>query len=113
LRSLEAVLSRVARKIIVVAMLHRRGRAADVLVDHRAGTYIRYSDCAIADHRPPQPAETQPFVQAFKRAPTTGPSVRVVVIGGMSFTGFWADLSKRYEEQRGVRVELISTGEKE
>jgi tungstate transport system substrate-binding protein len=45
-------------------------------------------------------------------APATGRHVRVVVIGGMTFTGFWGDLAKRYETETGVRVDLIATGEK-
>jgi tungstate transport system substrate-binding protein len=44
--------------------------------------------------------------------PTAGPTVRVAVIGGMSFTGFWNDLAIRYEKERGVHVQLIATGEK-
>ena len=49
---------------------------------------------------------------AAARLPTTGPSVRVAVIGGMTFTGFWDALADRYEQETGVRVELIATGEK-
>ena len=55
---------------------------------------------------------TQPFVQAFKRPPTTGPSIRVAVIGGMVFTGFWNALTELYEKQTGVRIELVVTGPK-
>jgi tungstate transport system substrate-binding protein len=55
---------------------------------------------------------TIPFVQAYSRTPTTGPTVRVAVIGGMFFTGFWNALAERYEQQTGVRVELIATGPK-
>lgn len=52
------------------------------------------------------------FVQVFRPASTTGPSVRVAVIGGMTFTGFWDVLAKRYQAQTGVYVELIATGPK-
>jgi tungstate transport system substrate-binding protein len=55
---------------------------------------------------------TMPALQSQLRAPTTGPSVRVAVIGGMTFTGFWDALASRYEQETGVRVELIATGEK-
>jgi tungstate transport system substrate-binding protein len=55
---------------------------------------------------------TEPFVQAFKRPPTTGPTVRVAVIGGMVFTGFWTALAERYEKETGVRVDLIAAGPK-
>jgi tungstate transport system substrate-binding protein len=55
---------------------------------------------------------TLPDVQTLRRAPTTGPSVRVAVIGGMTFTGFWNALADRYEKQTGVYVELIGTGPK-
>jgi tungstate transport system substrate-binding protein len=59
-------------------------------------------------------AQIQPqgVSEVINRPPTTGPSVRVAVIGGMSFTGFWNDLAKRYEHDRGVYVQLIATGEK-
>ena len=71
---------------------------------------------AIADARSPATAydapATQPFVVAFKPPPTTGPSVRVAVIGGMTFTGFWNALAERYEKQTGVYVDLIATGPK-
>jgi tungstate transport system substrate-binding protein len=36
----------------------------------------------------------------------------VAVIGGMTFTGFWGELVKRYEQEQGVRVDLMATGEK-
>lgn len=49
---------------------------------------------------------------ARKTVPTTGPSIRVAVIGGMVFTGFWNALAERYESQAGVRVELIAAGPK-
>jgi tungstate transport system substrate-binding protein len=52
-------------------------------------------------------------VEPSASAPVSGPTVRVAVIGGMTFTGFWADLSKRYEQQHGVLVQLIATGEKD
>ncbi len=41
-----------------------------------------------------------------------GPSLRVAVIGGMTFTGFWKDLAARYEKLTGVNVQLMATGEK-
>jgi len=53
-----------------------------------------------------------PSAPSLETVPTSGPSVRVAVIGGMSFTGFWNDLAKRYEQDRGVHVALIATGEK-
>lgn len=55
---------------------------------------------------------TEPFEQVYKRPPTTGPTVRVAVIGGMVFTGFWHALADRYEKQTGVRLELLATGPK-
>jgi tungstate transport system substrate-binding protein len=60
-------------------------------------------------------ATHEPFVAepsaAFRNAPT-GPSIRVAVIGGMTFTGVWDALAKRYQQQHGVRLDLIVTGEK-
>jgi tungstate transport system substrate-binding protein len=53
-----------------------------------------------------------PVTRTFDRPSPTIPFVRVAVIGGMTFTGFWGDLAKRYELQHGVHIQLISTGEK-
>lgn len=50
--------------------------------------------------------------QRFVARPTTGPSVRVAVIGGMFFTGFWSALADRYQKETGVYVDLIGTGPK-
>ncbi|MGA2232422.1 MAG: substrate-binding domain-containing protein [Tepidisphaeraceae bacterium] len=57
---------------------------------------------------------TQPLTDAqrFARQPTTGPSVRVAVIGGMFFTGFWSALADKYQKETGVYVDLIGTGPK-
>jgi len=80
-----------------------------VLVDHPAAAYLH----SIATAQSPTTVRhnrrrRSPLFKRSSALRQTGPVFRVVVIGGMSFTGFWADLSKRYEEQRGVRVELIS-----
>jgi tungstate transport system substrate-binding protein len=45
-------------------------------------------------------------------APSTQPTIRCAVIGGMFFTGFWQALAERYEKQAGVHVELVATGPK-
>jgi tungstate transport system substrate-binding protein len=42
----------------------------------------------------------------------TGPSIRVAVIGGMVFTGFWNALAERYQSQTGIRLDLIAAGPK-
>jgi tungstate transport system substrate-binding protein len=44
-----------------------------------------------------------------REAPQT---IRVAVIGGMLETGFWQDLSKRYELVSGNRIEVVATGPK-
>ena len=46
-------------------------------------------------------------------APTTGPSVRVGVIGGMVETGFWDALATRYRDETGVTIELVVAGPKD
>jgi tungstate transport system substrate-binding protein len=46
-------------------------------------------------------------------APTTVPSVRVAVIGGMNDTGFWDALSQRFENSTGIHVEVAASGPKE
>lgn len=40
------------------------------------------------------------------------PAVRCAVIGGLVETGLWAELSTRYEQTSGVRVELVASGPK-
>jgi tungstate transport system substrate-binding protein len=49
---------------------------------------------------------------AQTQASKAGPSIRVAVIGGMVFTGFWNALAERYQAETGVRVELIAAGPK-
>lgn len=46
------------------------------------------------------------------QASAHGPSIRVAVIGGMVFTGFWNALADRYQSQTGMRIELIAAGPK-
>src|SRR5689334_3718745 len=45
--------------------------------------------------------------------PTTAPTVRVAVIGGMNETGFWQAIAERFEKQSGIHVESLATGPKE
>lgn len=85
-----------------------------------AAAVIARSNRSIADLGTARFATTAPWhlgpatsqAAARPRPATTGPSVRVVVIGGMAFTGFWNDLADRYEQQTHVRVDLVSSGEK-
>ncbi|MGH7176107.1 MAG: substrate-binding domain-containing protein [Tepidisphaeraceae bacterium] len=47
-------------------------------------------------------------------APTTQPrTVRVAVIGGMSETGLWDQLSEQFEKQTGIQVQTVATGPKD
>jgi len=105
----EAQLSGLARKLVIAAVL---GGAAVLLVCLVIAARSFNSISAAQSPASTLHNQPSPDFQTFKPAPTTGPSVRVAVIGGMSFTGFWADLAKRYQQQRGVRVDLIATGEK-
>jgi tungstate transport system substrate-binding protein len=55
----------------------------------------------------------QPATQPSAAATTApGPNVRVAVIGGMVFTGFWNVLAERYQKESGVRVDVIAAGPK-
>ena len=38
--------------------------------------------------------------------------VRVAVIGGMTMTPLWDEIQKRFEEETGIRIEVVVTGEK-
>ena len=42
--------------------------------------------------------------------PTTQPTVRVAVIGGMNETGFWDAMAQRFEKETGIHVEAVATG---
>jgi len=46
-------------------------------------------------------------------SPSTRPTIRCAVIGGMFFTGFWQALSARYEAESGVHVEMVAAGPKD
>ena len=43
-------------------------------------------------------------------APGDGRAVRCAIIGGMTMTGLWAELAKRFEAESGYRVEVVATG---
>jgi len=60
-----------------------------------------------------QTAQSPTVDHAFSQPPATGPTVRVAVIGGMFFTGFWSALADRYEKQTGVHVDLVAMGPKD
>ena len=45
--------------------------------------------------------------------PTTGPPVRVAVIGGMVDTGFWDELAFRFETETHIPVQLVTAGQKD
>ena len=75
-------------------------------------SYMR-SRHAIADLQAPATTfHGEPIAPPARRPAGNGPSLRVAVIGGMTFTGFWGDLALRYEQQHGTRLDLITTGEK-
>jgi tungstate transport system substrate-binding protein len=86
---------------IAVGVIARSNRS---IADLRATPFASTAPSGI------QSAASQPAARA--RAAITGPGVRVVVIGGMAFTGFWNDLADRYEKQNGVHIDLVSSGEK-
>lgn len=48
-------------------------------------------------------------------APTSRPAsiVRVAAIGGINDAGFWKAISERFEQQTGIRVQTIATGNKD
>lgn len=105
----EAKLSRFARRFLIAAVIVGSATIAACLL------LTMYSRHQIAAAQAPltapdkQPA-TLPLSQT--RAAITGPSVRVAVIGGMVFTGFWNALAERYQKESGVQVELIAAGPK-
>lgn len=65
----------------------------------RTPLVTRYSHAAVVPS-----GATRPF--------ENGPAIRVAVIGGMVFTGFWNALAERYQSRTGVRVDLIAAGPK-
>jgi tungstate transport system substrate-binding protein len=44
--------------------------------------------------------------------PTNPSVVRCAVIGGMTMTGLWPEISKMFEAQTGYHVEVVATGER-
>ena len=40
------------------------------------------------------------------------PVVRVAVIGGMTMTGMWQEVSKMFEAQTGYKVDVVKTGQR-
>ena len=40
-------------------------------------------------------------------------AVRVAVIGGMTMTGLWQEISQMFEKETGYRVEVVTTGQRE
>ena len=99
-----------AKKLVITTILVGAGvLVACLLITARSFHSIAAAESPAAGiHEEPTPSVSV----MVNRAPTTGPSVRVAVIGGMTFTGFWNDLAARYEQDRGVHVQLIATGEK-
>ena len=63
--------------------------------------------CAVLLVAAAAPAQTNPAV------PATAPRdkvVRCAVIGGMTMTGLWLEISKMFEAETGYRCELVATG---
>lgn len=51
--------------------------------------------------------------QSHTSYPAAGKSVvRVAVIGGMTMTGLWQEISRMFEEQTGYSVEVVVTGQR-
>src|SRR4051812_2226338 len=60
--------------------------------------------------QPEKPQDPAPAVASAK-APEANEVVRCAVIGGMITTGFWQELTKRYE-QTGGKIEVVVSGTK-
>ena len=74
----------------------------------RSDQFVRFPALVV----PPTTTEsTEPTTRPHP--PTTGPAVRVAVIGGMVDTGFWDALSIRFETETHIPVQLITTGQKD
>lgn len=58
---------------------------------------------AACKHDAPTPAVEPPL------PPQT---IRCAVVGGMTETGFWAELTERFEQRTGHKVEVVATGPK-
>ena len=104
-------MSRSAKKLIVSIGL-AGAAVALVCLAVTARSFRSIESARLPDAAIRYEPQSMPFTLTRRRPPTTGPSIRVAVIGGMTFTGFWDELAGRYEQQSGVRVDLIATGEK-
>lgn len=49
-------------------------------------------------------------VAAKTAGPADAKTVRACVIGGMTITGLWDEITKRFQARTGYRVEVVSTG---
>jgi len=48
--------------------------------------------------------------RAANKAPADNRVVRCAVIGGMTMTGLWPEIAKRFEAETGYRCQLVATG---
>jgi tungstate transport system substrate-binding protein len=55
---------------------------------------------------------TMSLLAADQPAGEPKPTVRCAVIGGMTDTGFWQEVSERFTKETGLAVEVVSTGPK-
>jgi tungstate transport system substrate-binding protein len=60
-----------------------------------------------------QPAADFSLPTTRPQPATSGPAVRVAVIGGMVQTGFWDELAFRFESETHIPVKLVSAGDKD
>ncbi len=45
-----------------------------------------------------------------KETPAGPPVVRCAVIGGMTMTGLWPEIAKRFEAETGYKIQIVATG---
>lgn len=76
---------------------------------HRIVTTLHDAD---GDWTPPAAASGAAHADRLREVDPSK-EIRCAVIGGMTFTGFWSALGQRYQQETGVTLRVLSTGEKD
>ena len=101
-------MSRLVKRILILALVAGSATAtACLLITARSMHQIATAQSPLTT-----PGQRTTTVPIDSTPPPNGPTVRVAVIGGMVFTGFWNALAERYQRQTGVHVQLIAAGPK-
>jgi tungstate transport system substrate-binding protein len=95
---------RIAWLIAAVALVI----ASVIAIRYRSDEFAQFPSVSF-----PPPAPDPAIPTTRPHPPTSGPAVRVAVIGGMVETGFWDELAIRFETQTHIPIQLVASGQKD